>query len=51
MGTSKRSGAEAPRSLWFNAPETDEEVRRTLTRQRVVAEALTLIAQVPRRST
>lgn len=33
------------RSLWFDAPETDEEVRRTLTRERVVAEALTLIAQ------
>ncbi|MGH4007395.1 MAG: TetR/AcrR family transcriptional regulator [Pseudonocardiaceae bacterium] len=45
MSTSKRSGAEAPRSLWFNAPEIDEEVRRTLTRERVVAEALTLIAQ------
>lgn len=43
--TSRRSGAETPRSLWFNAPETDEEVRRTLTRERVVAEALTLIAQ------
>lgn len=33
------------RSLWFDAPETDEEVRRTLTRERVVAEALILIAQ------
>jgi AcrR family transcriptional regulator len=44
-GPSTRRGAEAPRSLWFNAPETDEEVRRTLTRERVVAEALTLIAQ------
>jgi AcrR family transcriptional regulator len=37
--------AAAMRSLWFNAPETDDEVRRTLTRERVVAEALTLIAQ------
>ncbi len=45
MGTSRRRGAEASRSLWFNAPEIDEEVRRTLTRERVVAEALTLIAQ------
>lgn len=45
MGTSRKRGAEAPRSLWFNAPETDEELRRTLTRERVVAEALTLIAQ------
>ena len=35
----------ATRSLWFNAPETDEQVRRTLTRERVVAEALFLIAQ------
>ncbi|HEV7452152.1 MAG TPA: TetR/AcrR family transcriptional regulator [Pseudonocardiaceae bacterium] len=45
MGASRRRGAEEPRSLWFNAPETDEEIRRTLTRERVVAEALTLIAQ------
>jgi AcrR family transcriptional regulator len=45
MGTSSRRGAEEPRSLWFNAPETDGELRRTLTRERVVAEALTLIAQ------
>jgi AcrR family transcriptional regulator len=45
MGTSSRHGAEAPSTLWFNAQETDEELRRTLTRERVVAEALTLIAQ------
>ena len=47
MGTSTsgRHGTEAPRSLWFNAPETDEELRRTLTQERVVAEALTLITQ------
>jgi AcrR family transcriptional regulator len=45
MGTSSRRGAEELRSLWFNAPETDGELRRTLTRERVVAEALTLIAQ------
>src|SRR5436190_9590677 len=44
MGTSSRHGAEAPSTLWFNAQETDEELRRTLTRERVVAEALTLIA-------
>ncbi len=44
LDTSRRRGAEAPRSLWFNAAETDE-VRRTLTRERVVAGALTLIAQ------
>ena len=45
MGTSRSRGADASRSLWFNAPETGEEVRRTLTRERVVAGALTLIAQ------
>jgi TetR/AcrR family tetracycline transcriptional repressor len=45
MGTSSARGAEATRALWFNAPETDEEIRRTLTRERVVAEALTLITQ------
>jgi AcrR family transcriptional regulator len=44
-GTPARRGAAATRSLWFNAPETDEQIRRTLTRERVVAEALTLIAQ------
>jgi AcrR family transcriptional regulator len=31
--------------LWFDAPEADERVRRTLTRERVVAEALMLIAE------
>jgi TetR/AcrR family tetracycline transcriptional repressor len=45
MATPKKPGAAATRSLWFNAPETDEDLRRTLTRERVVAEALTLIAQ------
>jgi TetR/AcrR family transcriptional regulator, tetracycline repressor protein len=45
MATPRRPGAAATRSLWFNAPETDEDLRRTLTRERVVAEALTLIAQ------
>jgi AcrR family transcriptional regulator len=45
MGTSSRHGTEAASTLWFNAQETDEELRRTLTRERVVAEALTLIAQ------
>jgi AcrR family transcriptional regulator len=33
------------RSLWFDAPEVDERVRRTLTRERVVAEALMLISE------
>jgi TetR/AcrR family tetracycline transcriptional repressor len=31
--------------LWFSAPEATEQRRHSLTRQRVVAEALTLIAQ------
>lgn len=44
-GTPARRGAAATHSLWFNAPETNEEIRRTLTRERVVAEALALIAQ------
>jgi TetR/AcrR family tetracycline transcriptional repressor len=43
LGTSTRHDAAAPRSLWFEAPETDEETRRTLTRERVVDQALTLI--------
>jgi len=32
------------RSLWFNAPTTDQDRRPPLTRQRVVTEALTVIA-------
>jgi TetR/AcrR family tetracycline transcriptional repressor len=43
MGTSSRRGTEEP--LWFDAPETEGELRRTLTRERVVDQALTLIAQ------
>ena len=35
----------ATRSLWFDAAEPDEQVRRTLTRERVAAEALLLIAE------
>jgi AcrR family transcriptional regulator len=35
----------ATRSLWFDAAEPDEQVRRTLTRERVVAAALLLIAE------
>jgi TetR/AcrR family transcriptional regulator, tetracycline repressor protein len=35
----------AARSLWFNAPMNDQDRRPQLTRQRVVAEALTVIAQ------
>jgi AcrR family transcriptional regulator len=33
------------RSLWFNPPMSDEDRRPPLTRERVVAEALTVIAQ------
>jgi TetR/AcrR family tetracycline transcriptional repressor len=33
------------RSLWFNAPMNDQDRRPQLTRERVVAEALTLIAE------
>jgi AcrR family transcriptional regulator len=33
------------RSLWFNAPMNDQDRRPQLTRQRVVTEALTVIAQ------
>jgi TetR/AcrR family tetracycline transcriptional repressor len=43
------SGAPAtdggPRSLWFNAPMNDQNRRPQLTRERVVAEALAVIAQ------
>src|SRR3954470_9602930 len=45
MDTSRSPGAAAARSLWFNPPDTDEQLRPPLTRQRVVAKALTLIAQ------
>jgi AcrR family transcriptional regulator len=34
-----------PRSLWFNAPLDDQDRRPQLTRQRVVAEALAVIAE------
>jgi AcrR family transcriptional regulator len=33
------------RSLWFNAPMADEDRRPPLTRQRVITEALTVIAE------
>ncbi len=44
-GASRREGAAPPHSLWFNPPDTDEKIRRTLTRERVVDEALALISQ------
>jgi AcrR family transcriptional regulator len=37
--------ADADAMLWFGGPETAEQRRQTLTRQRVVTEALALIAQ------
>ena len=33
------------RSLWFDPPSDDQDRRRQLTRERVVEEALTVIAQ------
>jgi AcrR family transcriptional regulator len=42
----QRAGADpGPRALWFNPPggDEDEDRRRALTRERVVAEALTVI--------
>jgi AcrR family transcriptional regulator len=46
--TAAASGAPATdgsRSLWFNAPMNDQDRRPQLTPQRIVAEALTVIAQ------
>lgn len=43
VAPSRRVDPEA--ALWFSAPQTDDERRHTLTRDRVVAEALALIAQ------
>lgn len=40
-----RPGGDADPTLWFGVAEADDERRYTLTRKRVVAEALTLIAQ------
>jgi hypothetical protein len=43
--TDERATGWTPRSLWFTGPLADEEERRRpLTRQRVVTEALTIIA-------
>ncbi len=45
-GASGRASDWAPGSLWFNPPIADDQDRRPpLTRQRVVAEALTVIAE------
>jgi AcrR family transcriptional regulator len=44
-GNAAAAGTDArPRSLWFIPPVGEEDRRRTLTRDRVVAEALTVIA-------
>jgi AcrR family transcriptional regulator len=43
--TDERATGWTPRSLWFTGPLAEEERRRPLTRQRVVAEALTIIAE------
>jgi AcrR family transcriptional regulator len=41
----RQAGEAGARSLWFNPPDNDgESVRRVLTRDRVVAEALTVIS-------
>ena len=43
MGGQRPSGAETP-ALWFNPPDEGPGGRRALTRERVVAEALAIIA-------
>jgi AcrR family transcriptional regulator len=40
----QQPGEAGARSLWFNPPEEAETIRRTLTRERVVAEALAVIS-------
>jgi AcrR family transcriptional regulator len=40
----RRTGDAGTRSLWFNPPDNGESVRRALTRERVVAEALAVIS-------
>ncbi len=39
----QRAGDADTRSLWFNPPGDEESSRRTLTRERVVAEALAVV--------
>ena len=43
MGGQRPSGAGTP-ALWFNPPDEEPGGRRALTRERVVAEALAMIA-------
>jgi AcrR family transcriptional regulator len=40
----QQAGDAGTRSLWFNPPDDGESVRRSLTRERVVAEALAVIS-------
>src|SRR6266700_703179 len=40
----RQTGDADTRSLWFNPPDDGESVRRALTRDRVVAEALAIIS-------
>jgi TetR/AcrR family transcriptional regulator, tetracycline repressor protein len=40
----RQTGEAGARSLWFNPPDDGESARRTLTRERVVAEALAIIS-------
>ena len=40
----QQPGEAGARSLWFNPPDQVETIRRTLTRERVVAEALAVIS-------
>jgi len=44
MANRQQAAADAgPHPLWFTSPDSEESRRRTLTRERVVAEALTVI--------
>jgi AcrR family transcriptional regulator len=44
MASPPRRAADTERQLWFSPPDGQESRRRALTRERVVAEALTVIA-------
>jgi AcrR family transcriptional regulator len=44
-GNNQRTDHQDSHTLWFNPPTTDADRRPPLTRQRVVAQALTVIAQ------
>jgi AcrR family transcriptional regulator len=43
--SSRPAADERPRSLWFDPPSDDQHSRPRLTRERVVAEALAVIAE------